>query len=66
MASDMTWIEYWCLLHKMVINIKKTKTMLITTDQKLQKLLVKEINISINNHTLDCITSEKLFGVVVD
>ncbi len=43
----------------MVLNIK-TKTMLITTYQKLHKLLVKEIGISVNNHTLDCVTSEKL------
>ncbi len=45
------------------ISIKKTKTMLITTYQKLHKLLDKEINMSVNNHT---VTSEKLLGVVVD
>ncbi len=40
--------------------------MLITTYQKLHRLPVKEISISVNNHTLDCVTSEKLLAVVVD
>ncbi len=40
--------------------------MLITTYQKLHKLLVKDINITVNNQALDSVTSEKLLGVVVD
>ncbi len=60
----MVKVEYWCLLNKRVLNIKKTKTMLIMTYQKLHKLLVKEINITVNNYTLDCVTSEKLLGIV--
>ncbi len=60
----MATVEYWCLLNKMVLNIKKTKTILITRYQKLHTLLVKEIDITVNNHSLDCVTSEKLLGVV--
>ncbi len=51
----------------MVLNIKKkNKTMLITTYQKLHKLLVKNINTTVNNQELESVTSEKLLGVVVD
>ncbi len=40
--------------------------MLITTYQKLHKLLVKNINITVNNQALESLTSDKLLGVVVD
>ncbi len=40
--------------------------MMITTYQKLHKLLVKNINITVNNQALERVTSEKLLGVVVD
>ncbi len=40
--------------------------MLITTYQKLHKLLVKNINITVNNQGLESVTSEKLLGVVVE
>ncbi len=39
--------------------------MLITTYQKLHKLIVKNINITVKNQALESVTSEKL-GVVVD
>ncbi len=39
--------------------------MLITTYQKLHKLLVKNINITVNNQALESVTSEKLLGIVV-
>ncbi len=45
---------------------KKNKTMLITSYQKLHKLLVKNINITLNNQALENVTHEKLLGVVVD
>ncbi len=38
--------------------------MLITTYQKLHKLPVKNINITVNNQALESVTSEKLFGDV--
>ncbi len=40
--------------------------MLITTYQKLHKLVVKNINITVNNQALESVTSKKLLGVVVD
>ncbi len=66
LASDYVKVEHWCFFSKMVLNIKKNKTMLITTYQKLHKLLVKNINITVNNQALEDVTSEKLLGVVVD
>ncbi len=66
LASDMVRVEHWCFPNKMVLNIKKTKAMLITTYQKLQKQLVKNINITVNNQALESVTSEKLLGIVVD
>ncbi len=39
--------------------------MLIITYQKLYKLLVNNINITVNKQALESVTSEKLPGVVV-
>ncbi len=42
LASNMVKVEHWCFLNKMMLNINKRKTtMLITTYQKLPKMLVK-------------------------
>ncbi len=66
LASYMVIVEHWCFLNKMVINITKTTTMLITTYQKLHKLLVKNINITVNNQAIESVTSKMLLDVVVD
>ncbi len=50
----------------MVANTDKTKCMLITTFQKATRLLRTDLNIVLDNVTLDNLDSEELLGVIVD
>ncbi len=50
----------------MVANTGKTKCMLITTFQKATRLRRTDLNIVLDNATLDNVDSEKLLGVIVD
>lgn len=45
---------------------KKTKTMLLSKQQKLHKLPSMSLNISVNGKTLQSTSSEKLLGVIID
>ncbi len=49
----------------MAINYDKTKTILITTCQKLH-FPVKELNITVKGKVLENVKQEKLLGLVVD
>ncbi len=50
----------------MVANTDKTKCMLITTFQKATRLPRTDLNIVLDNFTLDNVDSEKLLRVIVD
>ncbi len=50
----------------MAANTDKTKCMLITTFQKATRLPRTDLNIVLDNATLDNVDSEKLLGVIVD
>ena len=66
LSSDLAEINQWCLENKMKINEKKTKCMLVGSNQKLSKLHSRELNLSINNLQLEHVESEKLLGVHID
>ncbi len=59
-------VSKWCKQNRMVANTEKTKCMLITTFQKATKLPRTDLNIILDNVTLDNVDSEKLLGVIVD
>ena len=62
----MTAVTTWCDENRMAKNAEKTKCMLITTYQKLYRLPVKELEVTIENMQLKNIQHEKLLGVVID
>ena len=66
LSVDLGNVERWCFINKMVLNLKKTKCMLISTYQRMHKLTSKVLNICVNNEPLECVSSDKLLGVVVD
>ncbi len=63
---DMKRIENWCEDNRMVINTDKTKSMLITTYQRFNKLPVTELQIWVNDQELQNVKVEKLLGVCID
>ena len=50
----------------MIINSLKTKVMLVTTNQKRQRLENEKLDLKFNNETLNTISNDKILGVFVD
>lgn len=64
--DDARHIYKWCQQNKMVINIEKTKCMLICSKQRQTTLDSRNLNVTINNQLLGNTTSEKVLGVRID
>ncbi len=66
LSKDLQNVSAWCDMNKMVLNIKKTKSMLITTWQKLATLPRDYLSIPLKGDILQHVWSDKLLGVTVD
>ncbi len=64
--NDVECVSKWCKQNIMLTNTNKTKCMLIITFQKATRLPRTDLNIVLNNVTLDNVDSEKLLEVIVD
>ncbi len=66
--NDVECVSKWCKQNRMVASADKPKCMLIliTTFQKATRLPRTDLNIVLDNVTLDNVDSEKLLGVIVD
>ncbi len=64
--ADLTNVQQWCQINKMVINADKTKVMLRTKYQKEAKLSSSVTNVNFNDTLLENVNAEKLLGVVID
>ena len=64
--NDLQEISKWCDENRMVINVEKTKIMIVKTWQKWQHLDKMDINICMKGDTLKVVESEKLLGFQVD
>ena len=64
--SDTVEIKNWCDENQMFIYEKKTKCILIGTQQRLSRLECHKFTINVNNIPIDCVDNEKLLGVRID
>jgi hypothetical protein len=55
----------WCSTNRMVVNPKKSKSMLITTRQKHQ-LSTLSLNLTLNGNIIDQVSEHKHLGVIID
>ncbi len=62
----MERIVAWCDDNRMAVNTDKTKAILITTYQRFHKLLMKQLQIYINDQELQNVRVEKLLGMNID
>ena len=51
-------LHIWCRANGMILNSSKTKVMLVTTNQKRQRLSNDNLNLNINNNTLNMISND--------
>ena len=63
---DLQRLHGWSHVNKMAINTDKTKSMLITSNQKRRHLRTPNLNCYLNGKSLENVTCEKLLGVKVD
>jgi hypothetical protein len=66
LENDMMHISSWCNENKMVINTSKTKCMLITTQQRRNRLQDPKLSIKVDDQMLQQVESDQLLGVTVD
>ena len=64
LQQDAEKLEKWCGENLLCINIKKTKSMLVGTRQRL--MTVPPLNISLNNVHIESVTSYNYLGVIFD
>ena len=59
-------LHIWCRNNGMLLNSEKTKVMLITTNQKRQRLPNTNLNLKYMDESLKTISNDKILGVFVD
>ena len=66
LQSALNNLHIWCRGNGMILNSSKTKVMLVTTNQKRQKLINDNLALKFNNESLHTISGDKILGVFVD
>ena len=64
--NDLQEISNWCDENRIVVNVEKTKIMIVTTRQKWQHLDKTDANICIKGDKLQVVENERLLGLHVD
>ena len=64
--SDLQKISEWCEDNNMLLNVAKTKCMLVGNSQKLSKLPDKNLNLFIDNEEIENVNFHKVLGVYID
>lgn len=65
LQQNINEISDWCNTNSMILHPGKTKSMVITTRQKHQ-LSPLSLNITVNNTSIEQVSSHRLLGVIVD
>ena len=66
LQSALNNLHIWCRGNGMILNSTKTKVMLVTTNQKRQRLVNDNLDLKFDNETLDTVSNDKILGVFVD
>ena len=63
---DLGGIARWSNTNKMIINVRKTKSMLVTGKRLTKKLATKTLSLQLDNEDIEQVNFQKLLGVTVD
>ena len=66
LQSALNSLQIWCRSSGMTLNSSKTKVMLVTTNQKRQRLNKENLDLNFQNEPLNTISNDKILGVFVD
>ena len=64
LQSDLNNVSAWCKSNAIMMNVKKTKSMMFSTRHKLSH--INPIQISIDDRLLECVSFYKYLGTFVD
>ena len=59
-------VNEWTVKNKLLMNLKKTKVMMIGTKQRCNNLPDTNLNVKLNNVTVECVNEAKCLGVTLD
>ena len=65
LQSALNNLHVWCRNNCMILNSSKTKVMLVTTNQKRQRLHNENLDLKFNNEPLNMISNDKILGIYV-
>ena len=66
LQTALNSLQIWCRQNGMLLNSSKTKVMLVTSNQKRQRLPNGNLDLKFNNESLNMISNDKILGVFVD
>ena len=64
LQGSSTDFKFWCIVHKMFVNLTKTSSMSIESRQILSNY--DELIITIDNEDISNVDSQKLLGIIID
>ena len=64
--TDLENFMKWCTDNNMVVNVPKTKAMLISTRYKINQIMKNPPTLNIGDETIEISTNEKLLGIKID
>ena len=64
--SDLENFMNWCLNNGMVVNVPKTKAMLLSTRYKIAQIMTNPPTLKIGDETIEISSNEKLLGINID
>ena len=59
-------VSTWANINRMALNATKTKSMLVSSPQKLNTLLFQSLNVAVNDSKVEQVTEAKILGVTFD
>ena len=63
---DMENFMNWCTNNDMVVNVPKTRAMLISTRYKINQIMTNPPKLNIGDESIELTTNEKLLGINID
>ena len=66
LKMDLKAVENWLIENQLVVNTKKSITMLLCTSQRRRSLSSPNLSLSLNGDQLKCVTSHKILGLIID
>ena len=66
LQTALNSLQIWCRQYGMILNSSKTKVMLVTSNQKRQRLPNDNLDLKFNNESLNVISNDKILGMFVD